>query len=120
MEMKVEQRERLSILDVEGEVDHFVAPKLQRQIDKLIDSGSDWLVLDFNKVDYLDSGGIGVLFNTMHQLVPRKGHIAIICKDQNLIRILELVGLFEKRTNISLFAERDKAIKALEGKVNIV
>jgi len=120
MEMKVEQREKLSILDIEGEVDHFVAPKLLREIDKLIDSGCDWLILDIKKVDYLDSGGIGVLFYTMQQLAPRQGQIGVICDDQNLIRILELVGLFDKKTNVSLFAERDEGIKTLERKVNIV
>ncbi len=109
MEMRVQADDHVPIVDIEGEIDHFVAPRLQRQIDDLIDEGTKSLVLDFTHVNYLDSGGIGVLFSAMKQLVPRNGHMGIVCQDQNVIRILELVGLFDERTNVALFSDRDNA-----------
>ncbi len=116
MEMRVQVDENVPVLDIEGEIDHFVAPKLQRQIDEMIDGGTKSLVLDFTEVNYLDSGGIGVLFSAMKQLVPRSGHMGIVCQDPNVIRILELVGLFDERTNVSLFEKRDNAIETIERK----
>jgi len=119
MELSVKVEEEIPVLNITGEIDHFVAPKLQRQIDELIDAGHDKLVFDFSEVNYLDSGGIGVLFNAMQQLAPRRGRMAIVCGDPNVIRILELVGLFDKRTNVSLFGRLDKALKTLEGEIDV-
>ena len=119
MELTVKVEEKIPVLAIAGEIDHFVAPKLQRQIDELIDAGNDRLVFDFSSVNYLDSGGIGVLFNAMQQLAPRQGRMGIVCEDANVIRILELVGLFDKRTNVLLFGRKDKALKALEGKIEV-
>ncbi len=117
MELRVEVEEKIPVLDIAGEIDHFVAPKLQRQIDELIDAGNDKLVFDFTAVNYLDSGGIGVLFNAMQQLVARQGRIGIVCSDPNVVRILELVGLFDKKTNVSLFDQRTQALKQLKRKL---
>lgn len=117
MEMRVQTDDQIPIVNIEGEIDHFVAPRLQRQIDDLIDGGTKSLVLDFTSVNYLDSGGIGVLFSAMKQLVPRDGHMGIVCQDQNVIRILELVGLFDERTNVALFSERDNAIEMISKRV---
>ncbi len=111
MEMSVGENNKVPVLDISGEIDHLVAPKLQRQIDDIIDTGADHLILDFTKVNYLDSGGIGVLFSAMQQLVPRKGQIAIVCEEKNLIRILELVGLFDNRTNVSLCKDQNQALE---------
>ena len=119
MELKVEVEEKIPILDISGEIDHFVAPKLQRQIDELIDAGNDKLVFDFSAVNYLDSGGIGVLFNAMQQLVARRGRIGIVCADPNVVRILELVGLFDKKTNVSLYGRRNQALEQLEKEVEL-
>jgi len=119
MELNVNVEDKIPVLAITGEIDHFVAPKLQRQIDELIDAGNDKLVFYFTAVHYLDSGGIGVLFNAMQQLVPRRGRIGIVCQDHNVIRILELVGLFEKRTNVALFDKRDRALKTLERNVQV-
>lgn len=119
MEMRVQADDNVPILDIAGEIDHFVAPKLQRQIDDLIDKGGNTLILDFSDVNYLDSGGIGVLFSAMKQLVPRSGHMGIVCQDPNVIRILELVGLFDKRTNVVLFNDKQDAVQAIEQKVTL-
>ncbi len=116
MELKVQEESAIPVLDIEGEIDHFVAPKLQREIDQLIDAGSTGMILDFTQVNYLDSGGIGVLFSAMKQLVPRGGRIGIVCTDPNVVRILELVGLFDERTNVSLFKNRAEAVGVIEQK----
>ena len=110
MDVKVHTVGDVPVVDIEGEIDHYVAPRLQRAIDDLIETGISHVVLDFSAVNYLDSGGIGVLFSTMKQLVPRSGQIGIVCQDPNVIRILELVGLFDERTNVALFPDQEAAV----------
>ena len=119
MEMSVGEKNKIPVLDISGEIDHFVAPKLQRQIDDIIDADAIHIILDFTKVNYLDSGGIGVLFSAMQQLLPRQGQIAIVCEEQNLIRILELVGLFDARTNVSLCNDQEQALEVLGKRIEV-
>lgn len=119
MEMSVGQKNKIPVLEISGEIDHFVAPKLQRQIDDIIDKGAQHLIFDFTNVHYLDSGGIGVLFNAMQQLVPRRGQIVIVCDEENLIRILELVGLFDTRTNVSLCKDQKQALEDLGKRIEV-
>ncbi|HEB12900.1 MAG TPA: anti-sigma factor antagonist [Actinobacteria bacterium] len=119
VEMSVGQKNKIPVLEISGEIDHFVAPKLQRQIDDIIDKGAQHLIFDFTNVHYLDSGGIGVLFNAMQQLVPRRGQIVIVCDEENLIRILELVGLFDTRTNVSLCKDQKQALEDLGKRIEV-
>lgn len=119
MEVKVSLEKNFPILDVSGEIDHFVAPELQKQIDALVKAGHEQLILDLLKVHYLDSGGIGILFGAMHKLAAKKGNMAIVLKDKNVIRILELVGLFDPRTNVTLYKDKNEAISDLERKLDV-
>ncbi len=113
MEIRVLAVDQVAVLDVEGEIDHFVAPQLQQQIEALLDQGAENLILDFSRVSYLDSGGIGVLFWAMKQLLSRHGRLGIVSHDLDVIRILELVGLFDERTNVTLYGERPEAVKMI-------
>lgn len=119
MEVKVDLDKRIPILNISGEIDHFVAPELQKHIDSLVKAGYEQLILDLLKVNYLDSGGIGILFSAMHKLASKNGNMAIVLQDENVIRILELVGLFDPRTNVSLYSSKDKAISDFERKLKV-
>ncbi|MGH2725849.1 MAG: STAS domain-containing protein, partial [Actinomycetota bacterium] len=63
MDLKVETRTDgdWSVIDVEGEVDVFTAPKLREQILSLLSQGADRLVVNLAGVDFMDSTGLGVL-----------------------------------------------------------
>jgi len=119
MEVKVDLEKKVPVLDISGEIDHFVAPELQKHIDSLVKAGHERLVLDLLKVNYLDSGGIGILFSAMHKLAAKNGNMAVVLKDKNVIRILELVGLFDPRTNVELYEDKDTALSELERKQKV-
>ena len=50
-----------SVLEVAGEIDVYTAPKLRERIIELVDEGQYHLVVDLEKVEFLDSTGLGVL-----------------------------------------------------------
>lgn len=101
------------IIEVTGEVEHFTSFALQKKVDKLIMGGNYIVIFDFSKVTYIDSAGIGVLFSVIKKLT-RPSSIGLIIQDRNVIRILDLVGIF-RHESCSLYASRQEALKAMKG-----
>ena len=50
-----------ALLTLRGEIDVYTAPRLRQAIIDLIDGGANHIVVDMEKVDFLDSTGLGVL-----------------------------------------------------------
>jgi anti-sigma B factor antagonist len=50
-----------TVVEVGGEIDVYTAPKLREQLVDLVNAGRYHLVVDMEKVEFLDSTGLGVL-----------------------------------------------------------
>lgn len=105
-------RDQLPIIEVSGDIEHFLTPPLVQWVDKLILQGNCYLLFDFSQVTYIDSGGIEVLFNTLKK-IPENGRLGIITQNHNIIRILDLVGI-SKHDSFSLYSTRKEAMRLLE------
>ena len=70
MDLSLETRHEdgRTIIEVGGEIDVYTAPKLRDKITELVGNGEYNLVIDMEKVDFLDSTGLGV-----HRRVPHGG-----------------------------------------------
>ncbi|MBV1859061.1 MAG: STAS domain-containing protein [Nannocystaceae bacterium] len=56
-----------SVVSVHGSIDFFTLPSLQRAVAALLDDGSEHIVFDLSKVDFLDRSGLSVLVGTATQ-----------------------------------------------------
>ena len=63
MTYKVEEKDNIKIIYLEGEIDMEVADKARQTILPLIESGSD-VHLNLSKVSYMDSSGISVIIES--------------------------------------------------------
>ena len=84
---------RWTVLDVEGEVDVFTAPKLREKIIALLDGGSDHLVVNLEKVLFMDSTGLGVLVGGLKRVKEKNGELAIAGAQGTVLRVLSVTGL---------------------------
>ncbi len=114
MEVRLEQQPIPNLVVVSGEVDHYVAPRLTTQIDKLLADGAAEIAVDLRKVTYIDSGGISVLFTTMQQLAKKEGRLIVISQNNDVNRILSMVGITEKE-EFKLYRSMEEALSALGG-----
>ena len=82
-----------AVVDVEGEVDVFTAPKLREQIIGLLTAGNDRIVVNLEKVDFMDSTGLGVLVGGLKRVKEKDGSLAIAGAHGTVLRVLSVTGL---------------------------
>lgn len=84
-----------------GEIDHHNAQTINQKIDKIIESeGAKHLVLDFHKVSFMDSSGIGVVLGRYKRMTARAGKISMIGATPLIKKIFVLSGV-DKLIDIS-------------------
>ena len=63
---------------LDGEIDHHCARSLREEIDQaILDYEPHQLRLDFEKVTFMDSSGIGLILGRCQQMQARSGHVII-------------------------------------------
>jgi anti-sigma B factor antagonist len=95
VDLSLETREAgdRTVVAVSGEIDVYTAPRLRDQISELVASGSYHLVIDMEKVDFLDSTGLGVLVGGLKKVRAHEGSMELICNQERLLKIFRITGL---------------------------
>eukprot|EP00494_Astrolonche_serrata_P005878 UN05895 len=108
--MEISQRERDSvvILEIQGEIDLYNAPEIKDAIQRLIDEQKYNIIINLEKVSYIDSSGIGALISSLSNLKKYQGSLKIINVYASVKKVFELTKL------TSFFEIYDSEDKALE------
>src|SRR5207248_1824638 len=85
--------EGIVVLDLQGEVDAFTAPKLKQEMINQIEKGIVRLAVDLADVTYLDSTGLGVLIGGLKRTRDKGGELVLICPNVRITRIFDITGL---------------------------
>ena len=98
MDIKVSVREPngksgATVVDLNGEIDVYTAPKLKERLVSLADSGSYQLIVDMEGVEFLDSTGLGVLVGGLKRVRAHDGWIDLVCTQSRILRIFRITGL---------------------------
>jgi anti-sigma B factor antagonist len=106
--LQVDQRGRLRVVDVVGEIDVFTAPQLASAVDD--DEAYDSLVLNLGAVPFMSSVGIGLL-SSLHRRLSRTGKsVALASVQPEVANLLEVMGLLDA---LLLADDTDSAIRLL-------
>lgn len=82
------------VVALEGELDHFCAQSVRRDLDSQIaDPSIRQLILDFSTLTFMDSSGIGVILGRYRILRERGGSVAVIHMNAHVNRIFHLSGM---------------------------
>ena len=94
MEMTLERVGTTLVAKLDGELDQSCAAEIREKIDKDINMHSIInLVMDFDRVDFMDSSGIGMLIGRYKLIKARGGKMLIIRTSPQVDKIIELSGL---------------------------
>ncbi|MDD6847340.1 MAG: STAS domain-containing protein [Oscillospiraceae bacterium] len=79
---------------LKGEIDHNSAAKLRTAIDSQINALRPKLLeLDFSKVGFMDSSGIGLIMGRYRSMGLIGGKIKVVNVPENIGRIISLSGI---------------------------
>jgi anti-sigma B factor antagonist len=103
-------RDGAYVIAAAGEADLYSAPALKRELDGAIDAGGKEIVVDLTKTTFIDSTALSVLVEATKRLQPDGGRLALVCVDQNLVKIFRITALDRL---FPLFSSRDDAVRSL-------
>src|SRR5690606_27566541 len=81
------------IVVVEGEIDVYTAPRLRELLIDLVNKGNHHLVVDMEKVEFLDSTGLGVLVGGLKRVRAHDGTLDLVCTQERILKIFRITGL---------------------------
>ena len=88
MELRTEpQPDAAAVVTVSGDIDMFSAPDLRAYLAELSESGTTNIVVDLNKVDFLDSSALGALIGVQKQLRAVGGGFRLACNHPKIERL---------------------------------
>lgn len=98
------------IVRLTGELDHYCAQTVRRELDALIsDRSIRTLILDFSALQFMDSSGIGVILGRYRQMRDRGGQVCVIHMNCHIARIFHMSGMDRVIRHLDLPQEAAKA-----------
>jgi anti-sigma B factor antagonist len=101
------------VVDVEGEIDIYTAPRLRELLIDLVSKNSYQLVINMDKVGFLDSTGLGVLVGGLRRVRAHDGWLDLVCTQERILKIFRITGLTQV---FGIHQTVDQAIAATKGR----
>jgi anti-sigma B factor antagonist len=93
LELNVRQVGDYTVVEIGGEIDVYTAPRLREKLIELVSEGSYHLIVDLERVDFLDSTGLGVLVGGRKRVKPHEGSLQLVCTQEKILKIFRITGL---------------------------
>jgi anti-sigma F factor antagonist len=113
MQVKVSSRGSNIIVSLIGELDHHSAQVVRNKIDaEIVKASTKAVVIDFSKITFMDSSGIGVVVGRYKNLKELNGYLVLVGLSPQIKRIFEMSGILRQ---IRVFDSIDMAISCIAG-----
>jgi anti-sigma B factor antagonist len=103
----------IEVVDVEGEIDISTAPRLRELLIDLVSQGNYQLIVNLDKVGFLDSNGLGVLVGGLKRARAHDGSLDLVCTRERILKIFKITGLTKV---FGIHETVDQAIAATKGR----
>ena len=106
-------KDGIEVVDVGGEIDIYTAPRLRELLIDLISKDNYQLVVNMDKVEFVDSTGLGVLVGGLKRVRAHDGSLDLVCTRERILRIFRITGLTKV---FDIHQAVDQAIAAIKGR----
>jgi anti-sigma B factor antagonist len=96
------------LIAVQGEVHVSTAPEFSERLNEAIANGNTGVVIDMDKVDFIDSTGLSVLLNALRRVTRQRGALALVVSNPTVLRLFEITRL---DTTFEIANTRDEAVE---------
>jgi anti-sigma B factor antagonist len=97
------------VVTIAGEVDIYTSPALKTALAAAAADGCSLLIVDLDRVGFIDSSGLGVLVGALRRAREAGGDMRVVSGHDTVARILRITGLDRV---FSLHATLDEALEA--------
>ena len=106
-------KDGIEVVDVGGEIDISTAPRLRDLLIELVSKNNYQLVVNMDKVEFLDSTGLGVLVGGLRRVRAHDGSLDLVCTRERILKIFRITGLTQV---FGIHETVDQAIAAMKGR----
>ena len=94
MDFKIAEIIGLVIASIEGQIRFSTQDDFREHLDSLCDSkGTQTVLLDMEKVSYMNSGGIGIIIDTFKKFRDKGGQLILCGLIPDIMRLFEVTKL---------------------------
>ncbi len=86
-------KDGIEVIDVGGEIDIYTAPRLRELLIDLVSKNNYQLIVNMDKVEFLDSTGLGVLVGGLKRVRAHDGSLDLVCTQERILKIFRITGL---------------------------
>lgn len=83
------------VFELSGSLDLATAPTVRAALLEAADRGDHKIVVDLNRVEFLDSTGLGALIGAQRRAKEEGGEIRLVVPDGQILRLLRITGLLK-------------------------
>lgn len=81
----------------EGRLDTATSPELEKEITTYLEEAQN-VVMDFERVEYLSSGGLRLLLALEQKMADKGGSLKLIHVNEYILEVLEMMGITSEMT----------------------
>jgi anti-sigma B factor antagonist len=93
LDLTTTDRGGAKVIALEGEIDAYTAPRLRQALIDLVSGGATDIVVDMEKVEFLDSTGLGVLVGGLKRVKSNGGELHLVITQDRIMKIFDITGL---------------------------
>jgi anti-sigma B factor antagonist len=103
----------VTVMKFSGDLDLQSLPEAKKSLADLMDAGQVKILLDVEKVDYIDSSGLGFLIGSLKRVRELKGEMKLVGLNAYMLGIFRLIHLDYV---LPIFDSVEKAMASFEEK----
>ena len=104
-------KDDVQIIEIKGELDAFVAPKIKETLSKLIENEVNKYIIDFKGLIHINSLAMEILRGKLQVVREMGGDIKIINLNKHIQTISETIGLDEI---FEIYKTEEEALKSFK------
>jgi anti-sigma B factor antagonist len=81
-----------TVVNVEGEIDVYTAPRLRELLIELVNRHHYHIIVNMEKVEFLDSTGLSVLMGGLKRVRAHNGSLSLVCTQERILKIFRITG----------------------------
>ena len=108
LNVDVNRVENVTLVDLAGELDAYTSLDLRETVVRLIEEGARDIVINLEKVDFIDSVGLGTLVGCLKRTAEHGGSISLVCTNPQIQKVFDITGLSKI---FAIYKSRDEALK---------